>query len=85
MVNSSETISLLSQLGSLSPHCHNACEQVATRAVRVEGSALVYREMMTRSNDPVGEITAHAKSGKSPCKGMTVGIACRGMRMGLTK
>src|SRR6266478_3404481 len=28
-------------------------------------------EMMATSTDPVGEIAAHGKSGKSPCKGMT--------------
>ena len=55
MVSSSDTVSTLGRLRSLSHHFHNACEQVATRAARAEGIALVYREMMARNTDPVGE------------------------------
>ncbi len=62
---------MLGRLRSLSHHFHIACEQVATPAARVEGIALVYREMMARSTDPVGETAALGTSGKNPCKSMT--------------
>ena len=76
---------MLGRLRSLSHHFHIACEQVATPAARVEANSFVHREMMATSTDPVGEIAAHGKSGKSRCKGMTNGLACRGVRMRLIK
>ncbi len=85
MVNTSDTASTLGRLRSLSHNFHIACEQVSTRAARVEAYTLVNGQMMATSTDPVGETAAHGKSGKSPCKGMTDGLAGHGVRMRLIK
>ena len=62
---------MLGRLRSLSHHFHIACEQVATLPQESKRTLSFTEEMMATSTDPVGEIAAHGKSGKSPCKGMT--------------